>query len=82
MNLTQTPAADLAELTVTEAETLAVILGSAIHHMSTVTNRDGSYPWYHADLNIAVTEMCDGFYHVVNSALAAGATADLYQSFL
>jgi hypothetical protein len=66
----------LTDITVTEIETLATMLNSAVHHMTTARNSDGSYPWYHADLSTAVTETCDGFYDIINRAYrASGCTA-------
>jgi hypothetical protein len=77
----------LADITVTEIETLATMMKSAFHHMGTAhkyVSGDvlGGYAWDRSILGPGVTEMCEGFYAIVNAATEAGATPDLYQSFL
>ena len=82
MNTTAAPA--LAEYTTTEAETLAHLMESAMRHMSTAKTIDGAYAWdgLTGQLCDGVTDMCAGFYSLMNDAVAAGADRELMRVYL
>jgi len=68
-------------LTVTELETLATILNSAINHMA-VTGKPAAYAWPKATLSQAVEDLCMGFYDIASTAVRAGGDDSLYTVIL
>ena len=80
---------ELAGYTATEAETLAALMESALRHMSTAHKYVpgdvlGGYAWDTASgiHREAVEDLAGGFYDIMNTAVAAGATRDLMRIYL
>jgi hypothetical protein len=67
----------LADLAITEAETLAVMLDSAQKKISRTHTADGGWAWPGDTITSTVTDMCGGFYMILAMATKAGADRGL-----
>ena len=80
--MTDTSTNAITGLTVTEAETLAIILHSAEKSISRTHTADGNWAWPGDTISDVVSDMCDGFYAIMNTAVAAGADRGLFGVFI